>query len=132
MLVCNKKPPFYVKAINKFVKQLNNTYPIYPTIKLVVLDEEVLNDIELDREGQPLGVKGCYGVYNEELGEILIAAGMFYPKHSSFILYIIAHEFCHVLDYINPERKVIREMAADAFAFKEVDLFIQEEEDASK
>ena len=123
-----KRPPFYQTIIKQFVKHLNSQHPIGATLNLEIMGDDRLVSADLDdKTGEVINeMTEVYGIYNPENGDIIIAGGMFYPKWSPMILYVIAHEFYHALQHISGKNMDDRQ--ADVFAFKELDKFIQDQE----
>jgi hypothetical protein len=129
MLKLKTRPPFYRKNINLFVDFLNKNWPVNPSITLEVLPSGEMGDPDLEMKGvdNPPIAPALYGVYNWEIGEILVAAGDFWPNFPAMILLYIAHEYYHVLQQL---KKVnFDERQADVFAIREVSNFIDNEEE---
>jgi hypothetical protein len=129
MLKLKTRPPFYGRNINRFVTHLNRRWPVEPNISLEILQDCEMGAFDLEMKGvdNPPVALALYGVYNWETGEILIAAGEFWPNFPAMILIYIGHEYYHVLQ--NLKHAKFDERQADVFTLREVSLYIQSEEE---
>ncbi len=102
---------------------LDKTNPLDVEIKVEIVDINELTDSDLvEKYIDNLDVPVVYGAFDQKLGRIVIAADDFYPKYSSLILLLLAHEYYHAIQFY--KRQQYDERMADVFAVKEVLHFV--------
>jgi len=123
MLHIRGRVPQYSKEIRRFVRFLNEEYPLKKEIILYVssdseLTEEKTFDLDEHDDSSPY-----YGCYYDSFEIISLATGMFYPEFSSTILIILAHEYYHVMQLA--KKANFDERQPDCFAVDTVIKYVR-------
>lgn len=117
--------PCYSREIRRFADFLDTHYPLDAELRLVVLaDAEILDHkLEHVHPNDENDSKPFYGIYVPTMGIIVVATGLFWPEFASYILVILAHEYCHAIQDMG--NKKFDERSADYWANKVVLRYIR-------